>query len=131
MHQIPKVSADKKQSTQRHLGRGSARRVKKLAVSLIVIGSLLLISSSIWSTPELTPVKLASCIVTRAGIVQETISAVLYMPGTERDDYPAMVIINSSGGVSGAHVGGGTEEMKAKATADLINFLKENWKLDL
>jgi dienelactone hydrolase len=28
----------------------------------------------------------------------------------------------------GAHVGGGTAELKARATADLIGFLKENWQ---
>lgn len=74
--------------------------MRKLAVSLIAIASLLLYFCPVWSVSGPTQVKLKSQIVTRAGTVQETISAMLYMPRTGGKAYPAMVIINSSGGVS-------------------------------
>ena len=52
------------------------------------------------SQPSVIPVDFASRSVSSSGIVEETISAVLYLPAGSQTSFPAMVIINSSGGVA-------------------------------
>lgn len=100
MRQFTKEAEEDQQTDPMRSGRFFDHPVKKVAAALIVIGSFLFFSSRFWVSPRLTPVELESHIVTKAGIKQEPISAVIYMPGTGKNAYPAMVIINSSGGVS-------------------------------